>query len=113
MLVTKNVVTKEEVIAAVKELAGELGRSPRYPEVIREVNVTRRQIQRMFGGWAGVLEESGCERVRLGGGERYRAKAKPTTEARRHGEGQNSKPKTFETQRKRRKKLTTDQHRYR
>lgn len=69
MLVTKNVVTREEVIAAVKELAGKLGRSPRYPEVIREVNVTRRQIQRMFGGWAGVLEESGCERVRLGGGE--------------------------------------------
>jgi len=69
MLVTKNVVTREEVIAAVKELARKLGRSPRYPEVIREVNVTRRQIQRMFGGWAGVLEESGCERVRLGGGE--------------------------------------------
>ena len=43
MLVTKNVVTREEVIAAVKELAGELGRSPRYPEVIREVSVTRRQ----------------------------------------------------------------------
>ena len=69
MLVTKNVVTREEVIAAVKELAGKLGRSPRYAEVIREVNVTRRQIQRMFGGWPGVLEESGCERVRLGGGE--------------------------------------------
>ena len=69
MLVTKNVVTREEVIAAVKDLAGKLGRSPRYAEVIREVNVTRRQIQRMFGGWAGVLEESGCERVRLGGGE--------------------------------------------
>jgi len=59
----------EEVIAAVKDLAGKLGRSPRYAEVIREVNVTRRQIQRMFGGWAGVLEESGCERVRLGGAE--------------------------------------------
>ena len=69
MLVTKNVVTREEVIAAVKELAGKLGRSRRYSEVIREVNVTRRQIQRMFGGWAGVLEESGCERVRLGGAE--------------------------------------------
>lgn len=69
MLVTKNVVTREEVIAAVKELARKLERSPRYPEVIREVNVTRRQIQRMFGGWAGVLEESGCARVRLGGGE--------------------------------------------
>lgn len=69
MLITKNVVTREEVIAAVRELAGKLGRSPRYPEVIRQVNVTRRQIQRMFGGWAGVLEESECERVRLGGGE--------------------------------------------
>ena len=42
MLVTKNVVTREEVIAAVKEVAGKLGRSPRYPEVIRVVNVTRR-----------------------------------------------------------------------
>ena len=79
------------MIAAVKELAAKLGRSPRYSELIREVNVTRRQIQRMFGGWAGVLEESGCERVRLGGGERYRAKAKPTTEAQRHGERQNPK----------------------
>lgn len=69
MLVTKNVITKEEVIAATKELAGKLGRPPRYAEVIRVVNVTRRQIQRMFGGWAAVLEESGCERIRLGGGE--------------------------------------------
>ena len=69
MLVTRNVVTREEVIAATKELAGTLGRSPRYPELIRVLNVTRRQIQRMFGGWAAVLEESGCERVRLGGGE--------------------------------------------
>jgi hypothetical protein len=69
MLVTRNVVTREEVIAATKELAGKLGRSPRYPELIRVLNVTRRQIQRMFGGWAAVLEESGCERVRLGGGE--------------------------------------------
>ncbi len=69
MLITKNVVTKEEVVAAVKELAAKLGRSPRYPELIREVNVTRRQIQRMFGGWAGVLEESGCERIRMGGSE--------------------------------------------
>ncbi|HET9184283.1 MAG TPA: hypothetical protein VFP59_19345 [Candidatus Angelobacter sp.] len=69
MLVTRNVVTKEEVIAAVKELAGKLGRPPRYAEVMRVVNVTRRQIQRMFGGWAAVLEESGCERIRLGGGE--------------------------------------------
>ena len=69
MLVTKNVVTREEVIAAVKELAGKLGRSPRYPELIRVLNVTRRQIHRMFGGWAGVLKESGCERIRLSGGE--------------------------------------------
>jgi len=69
MLVTRNVVTKEEVIAAVKELAGKLRRPPRYAEVIRVVNVTRRQVQRMFGGWAAVLEESGCERIRLGGGE--------------------------------------------
>ncbi len=64
MLVTRNVVTREEVIATTKELAGKLGRSPRYPELIRVLNVTRRQIQRMFGGWAAVLEESGCERVR-------------------------------------------------
>ncbi|HKW74099.1 MAG TPA: hypothetical protein VJN64_01115 [Terriglobales bacterium] len=69
MLVTRNVVTREEVIATTKELAEKLGRSPRYPELIRVLNVTRRQIQRMFGGWAAVLEESGCERVRLGGGE--------------------------------------------
>ena len=67
MLVTKNVVTREEVIAAVKEVAGKLGRSPRYPEVIRVVNVTRRQIHRMFGGWAEALQESGCERLRAGG----------------------------------------------
>ncbi|MGE5321933.1 MAG: homing endonuclease associated repeat-containing protein [Actinomycetota bacterium] len=69
MLVTRNVVTKEEVIAAVKELAAKLGRPPRYAELIRVLNVTRRQVQRMFGGWASVLEESGCERLRLGGGE--------------------------------------------
>ena len=47
----------------------------------------------MFGGWAGVLEESGCERVRLGGGEltcttRTQPWLKLTTEARRHGEKQ-------------------------
>ena len=81
MLVTKNVVTREEVIAAVKELAGKLGRSPRYPEVIREVNVTRRQIQRMFGGWAGVLEESGCL-PRIHADDRGQRR-EPTTEARR------------------------------
>ncbi len=69
MLVTRNVVMKEEVIAAMKELATKLGRSPRYPELIRVVNVTRRQVARMFGGWASALEESGCERVRAGGGE--------------------------------------------
>jgi len=69
MLVTKNVVTEEEVIAAIKELAEKLGRSPRYPEVIRVLNVTRRQIHRMFGGWAGALEESGCERLKSGGTE--------------------------------------------
>lgn len=69
MLVTRNVVTKEEVIAATRKLAAKLGRPPRYAEVIRVVNVTRRQIQRMFGGWAAVLEESGCERIRIGGGE--------------------------------------------
>lgn len=69
MLVTRNVVTREEVIAAIRELAAKLGRSPRYPEVIRVVNVTRRQIHRMFGGWAAALEESGCERLRVGGAE--------------------------------------------
>ena len=90
MLVSKNVVTREEVIAAVKELAGKLGRSPRYPELIREVNVTRRQIQRIFGGWAGVLEESGrlprIPREMIADKE-----GEPTTEARRHGEGKTKK----------------------
>ncbi|HSM87629.1 MAG TPA: hypothetical protein VLT16_15845 [Candidatus Limnocylindrales bacterium] len=69
MLVTKNVVTREEVIAAIKDLAEKLGRSPRHPELVRVLNVTRRQIHRLFGGWAAALEESGCERLKAGGTE--------------------------------------------
>jgi hypothetical protein len=50
MFVTRNVVTQQEVIAAIKKLAEKLERRPTLPEVCREMRVSAMRVRRLFGG---------------------------------------------------------------
>jgi hypothetical protein len=55
-------VTKEEILAGIRERAKKLGRAPSYPELKRAVNVTRRSIQKHFATYTRALRECGLER---------------------------------------------------
>lgn len=59
MLVTRNVVTKEEVIAAIRELAEKLERRPTMPELCGMLKTHHRAIRKLFGSWAKAVEAAG------------------------------------------------------
>ncbi len=54
--------TKETILAGIRECAKKLGRAPSYPELKRAVNVTRRSIQKHFATYTRALRECGLER---------------------------------------------------
>jgi Homing endonuclease associated repeat len=64
-------VTKEEIIAAIRECAEKLGRSPKQEEFMKKTNVPRRDIRRKFGSYtralrmAGLQPASSCARISL------------------------------------------------
>jgi ADP-ribose pyrophosphatase YjhB (NUDIX family) len=59
-------VTKEEILAAIRECAEKLGRSPSYTELQRTVNVTRRSIRKHCVTYTHALRECGLERQGCG-----------------------------------------------
>ena len=58
-----NLPAKEEVIAAIKELAVRLGRTPSFNEIKRETKLTDHQLQRLFGSRTQLQQECGLEPV--------------------------------------------------
>ena len=53
--------TKEEVIAAMKECAVAIGHAPSFPE-LRKMNVSQRAIRANFGTYKEALKACGMER---------------------------------------------------
>ena len=56
-----NLPAKEEVIAAIKELATRLGRNPSFNQIKRESKLTEYQLQRLFGSRTQLRKECGLE----------------------------------------------------
>ena len=53
-------ISREEIIATVKECAETLGRAPRYEELRKSLpTISVRQIQKEFGSYTAALQESG------------------------------------------------------
>jgi hypothetical protein len=59
-------VTKEEIIAAVKECAAKLGHAPSATEFAKETNVGKTDIRKTFGNYSRLLFASGLERQGCG-----------------------------------------------
>jgi hypothetical protein len=59
-------VTREEILAGIRECAKKLGHAPSYPELQRTVKATRRTIRKHFVTYTQALRECGLERQ--GGG---------------------------------------------
>lgn len=59
-----NLLTKEDVITAIKELAARAGRTPTYPEMRRAIKISERQIEHLFGCYTKALKECGLEPLR-------------------------------------------------
>jgi hypothetical protein len=59
MLVTSNVVTREEILAAIRELAATLERRPRLTEVCSALKVTAGRVASLFGSYTKALKASG------------------------------------------------------
>lgn len=59
MLVTSNVVTRDEIIAAIRELAAKLERRPRLAEVCEALKVTAVRVATLFGSYTKALKASG------------------------------------------------------
>jgi len=59
VLVTSNVVTKEEITAAIQELAAKLERRPTLPEVCGTLQTNSRQVRRLFRTYARAVQASG------------------------------------------------------
>jgi hypothetical protein len=58
--------TKDEIIAAIKERAAELGRAPKRAELMRIYPVSPSGIDRQFGSYRNALRECGLEREGCG-----------------------------------------------
>ena len=58
--------SKEEIIAAIKERAAELGRAPKRAELMRIYPVSPSGIDRQFGSYRNALSECGLEREGCG-----------------------------------------------
>ncbi|MGH9566113.1 MAG: homing endonuclease associated repeat-containing protein [Candidatus Angelobacter sp.] len=69
MLITSNIISKEEITAKIKELAGKLGRPPRFLELNRELPVGQRRLRKLFGTYTQALCEGGCNPQKAGGSE--------------------------------------------
>jgi hypothetical protein len=54
-------VSKEEIIAAIKKCAEELGRCPSLGELLKQAQLSRRQIRKAFGNYAMAVRASGME----------------------------------------------------
>jgi len=59
-------VSKEEIIAAIRECAEKVGRAPSFTELKRTADVTQRAIRKNFGTYTRALEECGMERQGCG-----------------------------------------------
>jgi len=59
MFDASDVVRPEEVIAAIRELAAELERTPTMSEVASKLNTTELRIRRLFGSYAKAVAASG------------------------------------------------------
>lgn len=66
MLVTNNVVTKEEVTAAIKELAEKMGRRPNMLEICRTLNIGARRIRKLFGTYGRAVKACGLTPLNSG-----------------------------------------------
>ncbi len=53
--------SKEEVVAAIRQCAGELGRCPTVAELKRSRNIGLRTVRRYFGSYAHALREAGFD----------------------------------------------------
>ena len=58
--------TKEEMIAAVKECAKKMGRAPSFPELQVATKITTRTMRSNFGNYSRMLETCGLEREGAG-----------------------------------------------
>lgn len=58
--------SKEEIIAAIRDCADKLGHPPSYPELNRAMRITRRNIRKHFGRYTWALRDCGLDR-RSGG----------------------------------------------
>src|SRR6185437_1439812 len=59
MLITKDIVTREGIIAAIQGLGRELGRAPRFTELRRAAGVRPKAVIGLFGNYGNALKESG------------------------------------------------------
>ena len=58
--------SKDEIMAAIKDRAAELGRAPKRGELIRVVPISPSSIDRQFGSYRNALRECGLEREGCG-----------------------------------------------
>jgi len=58
--------TKEEMIAAVRECAEKMGRAPSFPELQVTTKITTRTMRSNFGNYSRMLETCGLERQGAG-----------------------------------------------
>jgi hypothetical protein len=63
---TERIVTKEEMISAVKECAEKMGRVPSFPELQIATQITNRTMRSNFGNYSRMLEICGLERQGAG-----------------------------------------------
>ena len=61
MLVPINPVSREEIIAAVQQLAGALERRPTLPELCNALKINSRQVRKLFGTYARAVEAAGLD----------------------------------------------------
>lgn len=54
--------TKEEIIAAIKECADKLGHVPSFPELLEQIKMTKRAVRSAFGTYSDALKACGLER---------------------------------------------------
>src|SRR4029077_11919374 len=63
---SETTVTKEEIIAAVKKCAAELGHAPSVAEFHQITKISKTQVRRHFGSHTGMLAAGGVERFGSG-----------------------------------------------
>lgn len=66
MLVTSNVVTREEIIARIKELAEKDGRRPSMTEVCRVMHIGGRKMRKLFGTYGKAVKLAGLSPIHSG-----------------------------------------------